>query len=41
MPIALIFLLLLHRASAKVERIEKEEVEEVPSVVREELHTPV
>jgi hypothetical protein len=41
MPIALIFLILLHRASSKAERIEREEVEEVPSIVREELHPPV
>ena len=41
MPIALIFLILLHRASAKAERIEREEVEEIPSIAREELHPPV
>ncbi|MFW9984422.1 MAG: MFS transporter [Candidatus Odinarchaeota archaeon] len=41
MPIAFIFLILIHRASTKVKRIEREEVEEVPSIVREELHPPV
>lgn len=41
MPIALIFLVILHRQSSKAERIDREEVDEASSIVIEELHPPV